>query len=131
MRWRRRSFAALALVAGNPTDAWPSDLLKHDCAKGRELVAGGLTPPPIMGAIPELDLSLLRLRRPANDTDEQEGDEYDGRALQAGDSLELSYYNPRHKPLGVHLVFAASSGLIAGGQPCGPDGAVLQYTMDR
>mmetsp|Transcript_44831 Transcript_44831/g.117610 ORF Transcript_44831/g.117610 Transcript_44831/m.117610 type:complete len:216 (+) Transcript_44831:31-678(+) len=106
---------------------WPSDLLKNDCRKGAQLVAGGLLPPPIMGAVPDVDWSILRLSWATNTSDDGNGgDEYDGRPLRKGDTLELTYTNTRSKPFGVHVVFAASSGTIAGGEPCGAEGAVLR-----
>ena len=132
-RRRDRLWTSFCLALGAPTSwAWPSDLLKDDCAKGRLLVEGGLTPPPIMGAIPELDLSILRLRVLSVDAETDEDDdsvtgarEYDGRDLIPGEALELIYENPRQKPLGVHLAFVASSGAIAGAHACGTDGTVL------
>ena len=116
--------ATLAVLA----HAWPSDLLKDGCAKGVLLVEGGFTPPPIMGALPELDLSILKLRLVRSDAEDEDDDArpYDGRPLQSGEALELTYSNPRQKPFGVHLVFIASSGSMEDSVPCGDAGAILR-----
>ena len=115
----------LALHAWAP--AWPSDLLKHDCAKGRLLVAGGFAPPPIMGALPELDASMLAVR-PLDEAEEPAEDAavlLDGDAVTVGDAIELKFVSTRHPPLSMQLVFIASSGEISEGQACGPAGAHL------
>ena len=108
---------------------WPSDLLKFDCAKGELLVAGGFAPPPIMGVLPELDASMLTLHV-LRDDDEEESEELMsvGDSVSVGDAVELRWIAPRHPPLSTHLVFISSSGAIAGGQPCGPNGASLHCT---
>ena len=48
------------LLASTWVRAWPNYLLHHGCAKGQELLASG-DPPPIMGAIPILDPTILSL----------------------------------------------------------------------
>ena len=108
---------------------WPSDLLKFDCAKGELLVAGGFAPPPIMGVLPELDASMLTLHV-LRDDDEEESEELMsvGDSVAVGDAVELRWIATRHPPLSTHLVFISSSGAIAGGQPCGPNGASLHCT---
>ena len=122
-----RLLACLAFVR-----AWPSDLLKHECAKGELLVAGGFAPPPIMGAIPEVDGSMLVVRAVVgegadddDDDDELEGELFDGATVAVGDRLELRYVSTRHPPTNTHLVFVSSSGEIDGGERCGSSGAHL------
>lgn len=115
--------------------AWPSDLLKHECAKGELLVAGGFAPPPIMGAMPEVDASMLVVRSVVgegtegtdddDDEDELDGELFDGAIVAVGDRLELRYVSTRHPPLSTHLVFVSSSGEIDGGERCGSSGAHL------
>ena len=48
--------------------------------------------------------------------------------MVVGDAVELRWIATRHPPLSTHLVFISSSGAIAGGQPCGPNGASLHCT---
>ena len=107
---------------------WPSDLLKFDCAKGELLVAGGFAPPPIMGALPELDASMLTLHVLRDGEDEDEELLTIGDSVAVGDTVELRWLATRHPPLSTHLVFISSSGTIAGGQPCGSNGASLHCT---
>ena len=51
-----------------------------------------------------------------------------GDSVAVGDAVELRWIATRHPPLNTHLVFISSSGAIAGGQPCGPNGASLHCT---
>lgn len=107
---------------------WPSDLLKFDCAKGELLVAGGFAPPPIMGVLPELDASMLTLHVLRDGEEESEELMSEDDSVAVGDAVELRWIATRHPPLSTHLVFISSSGAIAGGQPCGPNGASLHCT---
>ena len=107
---------------------WPSDLLKFNCAKGELLVARGFAPPPIMGVLPELDASMLTLHVLRDGEDESEELMTVGDSVAVGDVVELRWIATRHPPLNTHLVFISSSGAIAGGQPCGPNGASLHCT---
>ena len=107
---------------------WPSDLLKFDCAKGELLVAGGFAPPPIMGVLPELDASMLTLHVLRDGEEESEELMSEDDSVAVGDAVELRWIATRHPPLSTHLVFISSSGAIAGGQPCGPNGASMHCT---
>ena len=129
--WKRDPAASKGMFVASCL-GWPSDLLKFDCAKGELLVAGGFAPPPIMGVLPELDASMLELHvlRDVLSEGEEESEELMsvGDSVAVGDAVELRWIATRHPPLSTHLVFISSSGAIAGGQPCGPNGASLHCT---
>ena len=125
--WERDPAAPLGMFVASCL-GWPSDLLKFDCAKGELLVAGGFAPPPIMGVLPELDASMLTLHVLRDGEEESEELMSVGDTVVVGDAVELRWIATRHPPLSTHLVFISSSGAIAGGQPCGPNGASLHCT---
>jgi hypothetical protein len=124
-----RRVLLLAAAIASSAAAWPSDLLKNECEKGELLVAGDFAPPPIMGAMPELDASMLSVRMLTVDGEpDSEAELQDGATVAAGDALELKFVSRRESPLNVHLVFITSSGEMANGQPCGQAGARLHCT---
>jgi len=100
--------------------AWPHFLLVDGCAKGLELLASGVHPPPIMGIEPAVDLSILSLGGRAGVEVEP------GSMVSIG--LPLTLTHNATNAMGFHSVFMVSSGALAGGQDCGAGGAQMVCT---
>lgn len=114
------SRATIMLAAIFFVRAWPNYLLHHGCAKGLELLVSG-EPPPIMGAIPILDPTILSLSH-------ENGSEVGiGMHISIDTSLLLTH-NGSKGPHGFQTVFVVSSGALDGGLPCGDSGAQLVCT---
>lgn len=102
--------------------AWPDYVLHHECEKGLELLASNADfIPPIMGAIPLLDLGILGVAAAGQVVEP-------GAEVPLGTPLTISH-NATAGTYGMyHLVFVVSSGRLEGGEPCGETGAELVCT---
>jgi hypothetical protein len=95
-------------------------MLHHNCAKGLDLLVEG-PPPPVMGAIPDVDPRILGLLREAPGG--QRTWIEPGARVTLGAPLTLTHNETSGH--GYQVVFVVSSGLLDGGEACGDGSAQL------
>ena len=113
----------MMLAAASESDGWPHFLLSNGCEKGLALVGGARRLPRIMNVIPTEDPSVLEVYRSDACEHECAGALAEGDTVASGTPLTLVYAGTSLPD--THTTFVSSSGLLAGGESCGDEGASL------